>query len=199
MAEKQLTNDELLAQFDTLGVDDSKEAPTQASAPSQEKSEQDVLAELENLASPRPATPRVSGTFKRPSTSTPPMEDSKRLGAGVRKSGESQRQSPGSRYQANVTPAETTPSETGGETAAESESTSKGADSGDSGGGWWGVFATATATATAAVKQAGEAAMKEIQKNEDAQRWAEQVKGNVGALKGLGIDEPSRPLRTLAC
>ena len=51
-----------------------------------------------------------------------------------------------------------------------------------SGGGWWGsVFSTATA----AVKQA-EALAKEIRQNEEAQRWAEQVKGNVGALRGFG-------------
>ena len=52
-----------------------------------------------------------------------------------------------------------------------------------SGGGWWGgIFATASA----AVKQA-EALAKEIQKNEEAQRWAEQVKGNVGVLRGFGM------------
>ena len=51
-----------------------------------------------------------------------------------------------------------------------------------SGGGWWGgIFATATA----AVKQA-EALAKEIQKNEEAKKWAEQMKGNVGALRGFG-------------
>jgi len=50
------------------------------------------------------------------------------------------------------------------------------------GGGWWGgIFGAASA----AVKQA-EALAREIQKNEEAQRWAEQVKGNVGALRGLG-------------
>jgi hypothetical protein len=31
-----------------------------------------------------------------------------------------------------------------------------------------------------------EAAVKEIQQNEEAKRWAEQVKGNVGALRGFG-------------
>ena len=36
------------------------------------------------------------------------------------------------------------------------------------------------------MKQA-EAAVKEIQKNEEAQKWAEQVRGNVGALRGLGM------------
>jgi hypothetical protein len=53
---------------------------------------------------------------------------------------------------------------------------------GGGGGSWWGgIFATASA----AVKTA-EAAVKEIQQNEEAKRWAEQVKGNVGALRGLG-------------
>jgi hypothetical protein len=51
------------------------------------------------------------------------------------------------------------------------------------GGGWWGGF---FAVAGAAVKQA-EAAVKEIQNNEEAQRWAQQVKGNVGALRDFGI------------
>jgi hypothetical protein len=55
-----------------------------------------------------------------------------------------------------------------------------------SGGGWWGgLLSTATATANAAKKQA-EAAYAEIQKNQEAQRWAEQVRGNVGALRGIG-------------
>jgi hypothetical protein len=34
--------------------------------------------------------------------------------------------------------------------------------------------------------KSAEAAVKEIQQNEEAKRWAEQVKGNVGALRGLG-------------
>jgi uncharacterized protein DUF2427 len=52
-----------------------------------------------------------------------------------------------------------------------------------SGGGWWGGI---IAMGSAAVKQAGEA-VKEIQKNEEAQRWAEQMRGNVGVLKGFGM------------
>lgn len=65
-----------------------------------------------------------------------------------------------------------------------------------SGGGWWGgLLSTATATATAARKQA-EAAYAEIQKNQEAQRWAEQVRGNVGALKGIGGELGKRALPT---
>lgn len=33
-----------------------------------------------------------------------------------------------------------------------------------------------------------QAAVKEIQKNEEAQKWAEQVRGNVGALRGIGMN-----------
>ncbi|KAF2177106.1 hypothetical protein K469DRAFT_733098 [Zopfia rhizophila CBS 207.26] len=67
-----------------------------------------------------------------------------------------------------------------------------------SGGGWWGgLLSTATATANAARKQA-EAAYKEIQKNEEAQRWAEQVRGNVGALRGIGSDFSARALPTFS-
>ncbi|KAF2493891.1 hypothetical protein BU16DRAFT_528087 [Lophium mytilinum] len=61
-----------------------------------------------------------------------------------------------------------------------------------SGGGWWGGLLS---TASAAVKQA-ENAVKEIQKNEEAQRWAEQVKGNVGALRGIGGELRSRAIPT---
>ena len=53
------------------------------------------------------------------------------------------------------------------------------------GGGWGGILSTATAAADAAKKQA-EAAYQELQKNQEAQRWAEQVRGNVGALRGIG-------------
>src|SRR5690606_41246179 len=41
-------------------------------------------------------------------------------------------------------------------------------------------------TASAAMNQA-EAAAKEIQQNEEASKWADQVRGNVGALRGLGM------------
>ncbi|KAF1968023.1 hypothetical protein BU23DRAFT_558870 [Bimuria novae-zelandiae CBS 107.79] len=71
-------------------------------------------------------------------------------------------------------------------------------------GGWgWGGFSvggllsTATATADAARKRA-EAAYQELQKNEEAQRWAEQVRGNVnlGALRGFGEELQKRAIPT---
>lgn len=54
-----------------------------------------------------------------------------------------------------------------------------------SGGGWWGsMFSAATGAASAAVKQA-ETLAKEIQKNEEAMRWAEHVKGYSAGLQNL--------------
>ncbi|KAG5289703.1 DUF2413 domain-containing protein [Histoplasma ohiense] len=175
------TNDELLAQFDDLGVDDGA---TQAAGGVQEKSEQDLLAELQDLASQRPPTPRTSSTSnrspKRTSVTTPPpgrFSDDK---SAPRKSGDSSRA-----YHTSITPPETTSSEAGDTPPSEEASkTNAGV-----GGGWWGgIFATASA----AVKHA-EAAVNEIRKNEEAQKWADQVKGNVGVLRGLGGE-----LRTLA-
>ncbi|PGH09286.1 hypothetical protein GX51_00728 [Blastomyces parvus] len=176
------TNDELLAQFDDLGVDDGAAQTTGAT---QEKSEQDLLAELQDLASQRPPTPRTSSTSNRSpkpaSTATPPsgrLSDDK---LPPRKSGDSSRA-----YHTSITPPETTSSDAGYTPTSEEAGNKTG---GGGGGGWWGgIFATASA----AVKQA-EAAVKEIQKNEEAQKWADQVRGNVGALRGFGGE-----LRTLA-
>lgn len=64
------------------------------------------------------------------------------------------------------------------------------------GGGWGGLISTATAAADAAKKQA-EAAYQEIQKNQEAQRWAEQVRGNVGALRGIGTSMQIRTFKLL--
>lgn len=63
------------------------------------------------------------------------------------------------------------------------------------GGGWGGIISQATEAANAAKKQA-EAAYQEIQKNQEAQRWAEQVRGNVGALRGIGDELQKRALPT---
>jgi Family of unknown function (DUF5427) len=187
------TDEELLAQFEDLGreapalkpakKDPSKASAIQTSAPAH--SEQDLLAELDGLATQRsgsrPSSPSVKSTAvsgagakspKRTST-TPtlgrrPSEEKSALGTQPRKSGESTRS-----FHQSFTPATT-------EESPEPEV--KPAATHSSGGGWWGGLLS---SATAAVSQA-QAAVKEIQKNEEAQRWAEQMRGNVGALKGLG-------------
>jgi hypothetical protein len=173
------TSDELLAQFDDLGIDSTTEKqpskPTAASTTAQ--SEEDILAELDNLASQRPSsgpgTPRLSTNEPRPATkspkpaavATPRSSEDK---PAPRMSGESVRSPAGNK------PTTTQASEQEKPKAQEAPASG--------GGGWWGgIFATATA----AMKQA-EAAVKEIQQNEEAQKWAQQVRGNVGVLRDLG-------------
>ncbi|KKY29078.1 hypothetical protein UCRPC4_g00267 [Phaeomoniella chlamydospora] len=181
------TNDELLAQFDDLGVEEVPPPPAKGKPNKQStaRSEQDLLAELNNLAAQRPAsrpatpslkaTPATTGNQspKRTSTATPPprVSDEGRSVAGARKSGESTR----SFHQA-FTPATT-------EDSPEPEAKPASA----SGGGWWGgsSWGGLLATATKAAGQA-QAALKEIQKNEEAHKWTEQIRGNVGALRGIG-------------
>ena len=188
MASKTLksapTSAELMAQIEDLGTEASKASAKQALASSQ--SEQDLLADLGNLATQRPAsrpsTPSVRSTNaavsgakspKRTSTTTPTFggrssEERSNTGAQPRKSGESTRS-----FHQSFTPTTTEESPEPEPNPVLIAST---------GGGWWGGLLS---TATAAVSQA-QAAVKEIQKNEEAHRWAEQMRGNVGALKGLG-------------
>lgn len=179
------------------GIDESvvkKPASKSKPAPSKtrgEKLKKDIpgLAELEDELGEEPArphTPRVKETstkapVKRTSTATPPPgapRQSEDKPANVaRKSVDSTRS-----LHASFTPSATSSDLQDAEKKGSAEETAPAAD-----GGWWGgLFATASATANAAMKQA-EAAYKEIQQNEEAKKWADQVKGNVGALRGLGM------------
>jgi hypothetical protein len=164
------TNDELLAQFDDLGIDTAtkkEEAPNNDAPP--KPAEKDPLAELETLASQRPATPRLSTEARRSKPSSGRTSED--------------RPALSSRKSEDVIPHQATVQE---EKQPQQPSENKEAtvqDSAESaGGGWWGGILS---TASAAMKHA-EAAVKEIQKNEEAQKWAEQVKGNVGALRDFG-------------
>ncbi|KAI1771977.1 maintenance of telomere capping protein 1 [Hypoxylon cercidicola] len=190
--------------FEGIGDDSAPKKPTGKSKPAAskgrgEKPKRDILADLENELeeeeTARPHTPRIkeASAFKAPkrtSTATPPP------GAGrpsedkpaARKSADSTRS-----LHASFTPSATSSELQDAEKKGPAEQTAPAA-----GGGWWGgIFATASATANAAMKQA-EAAYKEIQQNEEAKKWAEQVKGNVGALKGLGDGIRHRALPTFA-
>ena len=183
------TDEELSKLFE--GIGDTSDPNPQLSSSDGIKSgdhkatelEQDPLAELASLAqqrpSSRPHTPKVSSVAAGSTQS--PKKDA--IGSGrssedkapamniQRKSGESTRS-----FHKGLTPVhdpglEKRPS------AEELEGSMQ------SGGSWWGGI---VATASAAVKTA-EAAVKEIQQNEEAKKWAEQVKGNVGALRDLGM------------
>lgn len=170
------TSDELLAQFDDLGLGKSDQAPKPAANPSGGQ-EEDILAELDHLAAQRPAsgpgTPRLSIDKARSSTRSPrpsatierPTEDK-----SVRQSEDTSRPLRAETKEQPKSEPESAPEQSASEA-----------------GGWWGGWGGGLyATATAAMKQA-EAAVKEIQNNEEAQKWAQQVKGNVSALRDLSM------------
>jgi hypothetical protein len=206
MAQKKaLTDEELLAQFEGIG-DNPKSSPAKTAAKKATAAgstakplADDPLAELESLAKAKPAsrphTPKLSSgalntrtrsPVRRDAAATPSSsgsarnsEDKPRSNVPPRKSGESTRS-----FHQGLTPTseEHADSYDDKQPGKKDEPQAEPQQQQASGGGWWGsVFATATA-----VKKQAEAAVKEIQKNEEAQRWAEQVRGNVGALKGLG-------------
>ncbi|KAI0446515.1 maintenance of telomere capping protein 1 [Xylaria telfairii] len=199
---KATTEDELGELFEGIGDDSAVKKSTKSKGtalrsrgdgPKENKA--DILAELENELGgeepARPHTPRI----KRTSTATPPPAAVARLSedrsaAAARKSADSTRS-----FHASFTPSATSSDLQDAEKRGPVEQTAPAAASG---GGWWGgIFATATATASAAMKQA-EAAYKEIQQNEEAKKWADQVRGNVGALKDLGDDLRHRAMPTFA-
>lgn len=186
------TDDELGELFEGIGDDiaiKKSSTPKTKRAPAKPKSDaadRDILAELEDelvsKAPERPHTPRVrdiaskASPAKRTSTNTPPPAADN--GASTRKSGESTASHPTGTFAPSATSSD--PHE------SEKKPAEKPQPAASSGGSWWGGFlSTAASTAAAAVKQA-EAAVKEIQQNEEAKKWADQVRGNVGALRGLG-------------
>lgn len=140
--------------------------------------EDDPLAELRNYATGRPApnsrssTPRLSSSATSVRKNTPPSS----------RSGRSSEEKPESDVR-----------ETGKSVPAPSASSAQqdGAAA-VSGGSWWGGISS---LASAAVKQAKDVVV-EVQKNEEAVKWAEQVRGNYGALRGIGDDIRSRALPT---
>ena len=186
--------EDLLAELDALG---GEEAPETGSKPStdQEQSGTDVLEEFGIPERPKSSgrhTPKINAPSTNPASrgspkrSGTPSNDGARSSEekmrSMRKSGESTRS-----YHNSITPASTE------ETTSEPEKTPPSAEPAkQSSGGWWGAI---TSTASAAVKQA-EALAKEIQQNEEAQRWAEQGKGNVTHLRGIGRSKVSRHRRS---
>ena len=189
---KRPTDEDLLAQLGALGDEDEIAKKALQATPGQQQSEADLLAELGIPERPKPAsrphTPRLQSNStapvpkaspKRTGFATPTSNDGTRISeekAPPRKSGES------TRSLLNIT---TPATETNVDLEPEKKQPNVPVPVKEqgSGGGWWGGILS---TASAAVKQA-EALAKEIQHNEEAQRWAEQVKGNVGALRGFGM------------
>ncbi|EFQ33597.1 hypothetical protein CGRA01v4_02123 [Colletotrichum graminicola] len=175
-----------------------KKSNKPTTAASKALADQDILAELEkDLEQPsRPHTPRLKESAAKgiPKRSATPTIDDKSA-AAPRKSTDSARS-----LRASFTPSATSsdlqePDKKPAEQSAPTSSTAvpeAAASAAGGGGGWWGGIFN---TATAAMKQA-EAAVKEIQKNEDAKKWAEQVRGNVGGLRALGDNLRQQALPT---
>ncbi|KAL6714162.1 hypothetical protein ACLMJK_008656 [Lecanora helva] len=192
---EEKTGEELLAELEGLAGDaGTKDGSAQAAA--DQKSEAELLKDFEIPERPkssgRPLTPRSSTPSSRPNpkrtgTNTPTSTDGARSSeekGQQRKSGDSTRS-----FHKTFTPASS------GDGDPELENAAPEAAQAQSSGGGWGWGSMFSSAASAAVKQA-EALAKEIRQNEEAQRWAEQVKGNVGALRGLGGELRSRALPT---
>lgn len=196
--------DDLLADLDQLGSEE-QQTPSAAKATTKKTTqastandEDDAFAEIEKqlaakpAAGSRPSTPRLSssntsGTNKSPKRAADYTPASTSVGSSERNSSED-------RARANA-PQQTRSSAEGTRSfhqaqtpVAEDAPQEKTA----SGGGWWGSMFSA---ASAAVKQA-ESIAKELRSNEEAQKWAEQVRGQVSNLQSLGTDLRSRALPT---
>lgn len=186
---KRLTDEELLAQFEGIGDGETTKTDSKP-AKELQQSDADLLEQLSIPERPKststPHTPRLGSIStasaprsspKRTGTNTSPSNDGTRSSeekTHLRTSADSSRS-----FHNSFTPASTEETEP---EPQKSSSIVPEAVQGQSSGGWWGAISSIS---TAAVKQA-EALAKEIRQNEEAQRWAEQVKGNVGALRGYG-------------
>ncbi|KAJ6442776.1 maintenance of telomere capping protein 1 [Purpureocillium lavendulum] len=188
-------DDNLDELFSGIGDDAKAKKPTanpKSSKPAKARGagDDDILADLESqLASEqpssRPHTPRIKeGGFRRPAA-TPPAADDKPAQGGSRKSTDSNRSLRAS-FTPSATSSELHEAEKKGPVEQVQQQQEQQQQQQASGGGWWGGILS---TASAAMKQA-EAAVKEIQQNEEAKKWADQVKGlrgiDVGALRNYG-------------
>lgn len=168
--------DELFADIDTKKAAGSA-ATGKTPVSAKPKPGDDILAELEDQlgekAPSRPHTPRI----REPTTATKQRAslEQPQSATAPRKSAESARS-----LHASFTPSATSSDLQESKGYVEQQAQQQQAAA--AAGGWWGGFMS---TASAAIKQA-EAAVKEIQQNEEAKKWADQVRGNVGALRGLG-------------
>ncbi|KAM0478259.1 hypothetical protein ACHAPX_005449 [Trichoderma viride] len=187
-------DDNLDELFSGIGHDSKAKKPSKkpTSAAAKAIGNDDILADLESELAPQPAsrphTPRLKETIARRSTATPPIGDDK--ASAARKSTDSSRS-----LRASFTPSATSSELHESERRGPVEQ----APPQQAGGGWWGGILS---TATGVMKQA-EAAYSQIQQNEEAKKWAEQVKGlgsgiDVNVLKSYGDEIRNRALPTLS-
>jgi len=190
--------DDLLADLDNLGSEEQQQAaPTTKGPPKKaaqtSNDEDDAFAEIEKQLASKPATGSRPSTPRMSSSTTIGTKRTAEYTPASTSVGSSERNSSEDRARVNA-PQQTRSSVEGtrsyhqGQTPAEDAPEQKAAG----GGGWWGSVFNA---ATAAVKQA-ETYAKELSSNEEAQKWADQVRGQVSNLQSLGTDLRSRALPT---
>lgn len=186
-------NDDIDDLFSGIGGDATAKKTTSSSKTSKSTSksaaaaDKDILADLESELTQQPASrPHTPRAGKR-STATPPIADDK-FAAAARKSTDSAHS-----LRASFTPSATSSEPQESEKrvpveqapAIQQQQQQQQAQE-NAGGGWWGGILS---TATSAMKQA-EAAYKEIQQNEEAKKWADQVRGlshlDVSTLRSYG-------------
>lgn len=199
---KNNTTDELDSLFEGIGDEKPAAGPKKtgkAKTAGKAKAapvEKDILADLENELGEqvsRPHTPRISRDGGVPPTKGSPAPGAAAASSLPRRSAESSKA-----YSARNSTDERAPSapvavESAAQPpAVEAAAAASSASGGGGGGGWWGGILS---TASAAMKQA-EAAVKEIQQNEEAKKWADQVRGNVVSLRGFGDELRHRALPT---
>jgi hypothetical protein len=185
--------DDLLADLDQLGSEEQVQAEAQAASQAQtvHTDEEDALAEIEKQLAVKPATvsrpttPRVSSsttsaTNKSPKRAADYTPATTSQGSSARNSSEERAR--GGQAQTRSS-GEGSRSFHTAQTPAPTDNAVTQAQGG--GGGWWGSMFSA---ASAAVKQA-ESLAKNIQTNEEAQKWVDQIRGNVNLqnLQHLGM------------
>lgn len=197
MASKRGTKASAADEIDELfeGINDTPAAPKKSSGKTSASAKagkpgDDILAELENelgeKAPSRPHTPRVREPAKPAKRTGTPNTDAPRQSLEETKPTTLPRRSAESN-RASFTPSATSSDLQEAEKSKGTVEQEQQVAAASTGGGWWGGILL---TASAAMKQA-EAAVKEIQQNEEAKKWADQMRGNVGALRGLGKSRSS--------
>lgn len=162
------------------GISDVKKGPTAKKSATKAIADEDILAGLEELTHSRPHTPRVKDGA-RASAANRRSEDRQAAAAAAsaadRKSTDSARS-----LRASFTPSATSSELQDSEKRVPVSTAAEGQEQDAGGGGWWGSIFT---QASAVVKTA-EAAVKDLQQHEEAKKWADHVRGNVGVIRGFG-------------
>ena len=171
--------DDLFAAVEGGETDKNEHIPTtepdKATAPTPTDADDDVFADLKsqlNVPS-RSSTPRIPSSTTSAQKNTPTSSDSAR----------SSEEKGAAKVAADSDSRASQPPQSSSSSAPKGPDTSAAAVG--KGGGWWGGLSNLSTFATSAVKQA-QGAVEQLQKNEDAQKWVEQAKGNYGLLRGLG-------------